>query len=133
MESSRTFALHAFCTWLYSTRKKNFNKKASGKKIVHDPYVFDGPLPPALPGATQRMPPAMAPAGGPAAQPLGHLGHLGHGFLLQAGAGGRWPLGHLGHLFCITKVTQKLAPARAAGLILWVIWVILSRDKNRRG
>jgi hypothetical protein len=24
----------------------------------------------------------------PAAQPLGHLGHLGHGFKLQAGAGG---------------------------------------------
>ena len=36
-----------------------------------------------------------------AAQPLGHLGHLGHGFKLQAGAGGRRPLGHLGHCFLV--------------------------------
>jgi len=28
-------------------------KKFVDKKIVHDPYVSDGPLPPALPGATQ--------------------------------------------------------------------------------
>jgi peptide methionine sulfoxide reductase MsrB len=30
---------------------------------------------------------------------LGHLGHLGHGFKLQAGASGRHALGHLGHVF----------------------------------
>jgi len=35
-------------------------------------------------------------------------------------------LGHLGHCFLMTKVTQKLAPARALGFGLWVIWVILS-------
>jgi hypothetical protein len=68
----------------------------------------------------------MAPAGGPAAQPLGHLGHLGHGFKLQAGAGGRRPLGHLGHLFFMTQMTQKHGHARASGLGLWVIWVIWS-------
>lgn len=42
-------------------------------------------------------------------------------------------LGHLGHCFLITKVTQKLAPARALGFGLWVIWVILSSHKNWRG
>ncbi len=30
---------------------------------------------------------------------LGHLGHLGHGFNLQAGASGWLALGHLGHCF----------------------------------
>ena len=30
---------------------------------------------------------------------LGHLGHLGHGFKLQAGASGWLALGHLGHCF----------------------------------
>jgi len=40
---------------------------------------------------------------------LGHLGHLGHGFKLQAGASGWHALGHLGHCFLITQMTQRLA------------------------
>ena len=106
--------------------KKFLTKRLVEKKIVHDPYVFDGPLPPALPGATQQHATGHGASRRTGRRTLGHLGHLGHGFLLQTGAGGRWPLGHLGHLFCMTQMTQKLAPARASGLGLWVIWVIWS-------
>ena len=54
----------------------------------------------------------------PAAQPLGHLGHLGHGFKLQAGAGGHCHLGHLGHLFFVDPNDPKsadLAPREFPG------------------
>jgi hypothetical protein len=76
---------------------------------------------------------------------LGHLGHLGHCFLLQAGASmaaGHWVIWVMGFYmhaviwviwvmgFYMTQMTQKLAPACATGLSLWVIWVILSCYKN---
>ena len=38
---------------------------------------------------------------------LGHLGHLGHGFKLQAGASMRMSLGHLGHLFFVDPNDPK--------------------------
>jgi hypothetical protein len=43
----------------------------------------------------------------PAAQLLGHLGHLGHGFKLQAGAGGHclWVIWVI--CFLLTQMTQK--------------------------
>jgi hypothetical protein len=49
---------------------------------------------------------------------LGHLGHLGHGFKLQAGASGRHALGHLGHCFLCDPNDPKgadLAPREFPG------------------
>ena len=46
---------------------------------------------------------------------LGHLGHLGHGFKLQAGASGRHALGHLGHCFLCDPNDPKTSSMRAPG------------------
>jgi hypothetical protein len=43
------------------------------------------------------------------------------------------PLGHLGHCFLIAQMTQKAQIWHPGALGLWVIWVILSSNKNRRG
>jgi hypothetical protein len=49
---------------------------------------------------------------------LGHLGHLGHGFKLQAGATGRHALGHLGHCFLGDPNDPKSADLAPSAL--WV-------------
>jgi hypothetical protein len=75
-------------------KKKNFVTK----KIVHDPYVFDGPLPPALRVPLLALWVLLAAHAGP--------------------AGGQWP----------ARACCMLAPAwprRPAGgpWVIWVIWV----------
>ena len=53
-------------------------------------------------------------------------------FNCMAGASGWLALGHLGHCFLRDLNDLKsMALARALGFGLWVIWVILSRYKNR--
>ena len=61
---------------------------------------------------------------------LGHLGHLGHGFKLH-GHACSWVIWVI--VFCVTQMTQKAQIWRPGALGLWVIWVILSSNKNRRG
>jgi hypothetical protein len=95
------------------------------KKIVHDPYVSDGPLPQAL-----RVPLLalwVLLAAMPADRPAATVPHVacwrqrGHAagmlwviwviwvivFYCMAMHAGWLALGHLGHLFCIAQMTQK--------------------------
>ncbi len=111
MESSRTFALHAFCTWLYSTRKNNF----VAKKNCSRPVRFCWPC---AAGPTHPPPSIVDIASG-------HVGGRPAATMLQAGASMHqvkmsaclWVI----WVIWVIVFYCKLAPV--AGM-LWVIWVI---------